>query len=122
MITFTAPLTSAYYSVDTDYTVDINPVNNYSVDRFEVTYNGILRQARANGINSVSNSLSFNIVNLLETEGIKLLGYFSELGGVTPLAIAFPEGVINFTLVSWTVNIPKGKFLSISVNAEVAYL
>ena len=91
MITFVAPASSAYFTVDTTYTVDINPDISKQVTMFEyVAKDFPLEQARADGINVVKETITFRIVNLPIAEVYALDGYFNELKATIPIDLIFP--------------------------------
>jgi hypothetical protein len=91
MITFVAPASSAYFTVDTTYTVDINPEVSKQVTMLEFSSKDFpLEQARSDGINPVREDISFRIVNLPIAELYALDGYFNELKAVTPIDLIFP--------------------------------
>ena len=91
MIKFIAPASSAYFSIDTTYTVDVNPEVSKQVSMMEYNAKDFpLEQARADGINSVKEEISFRIVNLPIAEVYALDGYFNELKSTSPIDLIFP--------------------------------
>ena len=91
MITFIAPATSNFFSIDTEYTVDVGAQIGKQVTMLEkMAADFPLEQARADGLNAVRETVSFKIVNLPIAQVIALDGYFDELNGVVPIDLVFP--------------------------------
>jgi len=91
MITFIAPATSAFFSIDTEYTVDVGlQVSKQVVMLEKMAADFPFEQARADGLNAVRESMTFKIINLPIAEVIALDGYFDELNGVVPIDLVFP--------------------------------
>jgi len=91
MIKFIAPASSAFFSVDTEYTVDINmPINKQVTMMENLSKDFPLEQARADGHNAVRENISFNIINLPIAEIQALDNYFNEIKGTTPIDMIFP--------------------------------
>jgi hypothetical protein len=97
MITFIAPASSTYFSIDTTYTVDVNPEVSKQVSMLEYNAKDFpLEQARADGINIVKETITFRLINLPIAEVYALDGYFNELKATTPIDLVFP-GTNNVT-------------------------
>jgi hypothetical protein len=91
MITFIAPASSAFFTVDTEYTVDVGLQLSKQVVMLEkMAADFPYEQARADGLNAVKEAVSFKIINLPIAEVIALDGYFNELNAVVPIDLVFP--------------------------------
>ena len=123
MISFVAPASSAFFTTNTTFYIDRNPTISKEVRVLQkkVPY-AVLDQTRSDGVNPVTETFTFNIVNLTKEDAVALDGYFNELKGSEAVTITFPEGNKNYQFVDWSLNIANSKYMSMSVKAEEVFL
>ena len=110
MIKFIAPASSAFFAVDTTYTVDINVPVNKQVAMLEHSAKDFpLEQGRADGHNAVRETISFAIINLPIAQVYALDGYFNELKGCTPIDLIFPGSSTVTAAVAGTNGLTIGR-------------
>jgi hypothetical protein len=114
MITFIAPAGS-FFATATEFTVDINPQVSKRVTMLEQTAGDFpLEQARANGLNAVTETISFNMINLTIANAIALDGYFDSLRSTVPIDLIFPGTGTVTAAVAGTNGLTIGKRYRIS--------
>jgi phage-related protein len=120
MIYFVIPA-GTYGGISTgNVTINLDRELSTNISLATIKDGEIIEQSRPDGINNVSEEISFTIKNNLNAKLIDR--YFTSLNGTGTINIVFPEVTKKVVINSWTVNIKNSLYPDISVNAELVYL